>query len=130
VSQLCPHGFAPSECLICRTLGTQPQVQVERGRASTKPDVPGQTPGPAAGRRLDPARPDVVYDPDTRQPGRSLTSYALLGLLGVIIVLVAAWLLAGIVVGLLHALELVIVAAATGWVGYRIGLYRGRRQRR
>jgi hypothetical protein len=85
--------------------------------------------GPAAHRRPDPARPDVVYSPEKRKPGRSLTSYAVLGLLGVVVVLVAAWLVAGVVVGLLHALELVIVAAVVGWVCYRIGHYRGRRQR-
>jgi hypothetical protein len=79
--------------------------------------------------RNDPARPDRVYDPDTRKPGRSLTSYAVLGAAGLLIVVVAAWILVGIVVGLLHALEIVVVAAAAGWVGYRIGHYRGRRQR-
>jgi hypothetical protein len=48
---------------------------------------------------------------------------------GFIVVLVAAWLVAGVIVGLLHALELVVVAAVVGWACYRIGHYRGRRQR-
>jgi hypothetical protein len=86
-------------------------------------------PGPTSGGRHDAARPDRVYGPDTPRPGRSLSSYAVLGAVGLIAVVAAAWVLAGIVVGLLHALELVIVAAVAGWVGYRIGLYRGRRQR-
>ena len=120
MSQVCPHGFSPSECLICRTLGTQPQVQVETGRG---------TPVRAPDGRQEPARPDQVYTPDTRRPSRSLTSYAVLGVAGLIVVVVAAWLVAGIVVGLLHALELVIVAAVVGWACYRIGHYRGRRQR-
>ena len=120
MSQVCPHGFAPSECLICRTLGTQPQVQVEAGRGAQ---------GPASGERHEAARPDRVDPPDTRPPRRSLTSYAVLGVAGLVVVVVAAWLVAGVIVGLLHALELVIVAAVVGWVCYRIGHYRGRRQR-
>ena len=120
MSQVCPHGFSPSECLICRTLGTKPQVQVETGRGA---------PARAPDGRQEPARPDQVYPPDTPRPGRSLTSYAVFGVAGLIVVVVAAWLVAGIVVGLLHALELVIVAAVVGWACYRIGHYRGRRQR-
>jgi hypothetical protein len=85
--------------------------------------------GPTSGGRTDPARPDRVYDPDTRKPGRSLTSYAVLGAVGLLVVVVAAWVLVGVVIGLLHALELVLVAAVAGWVGYRIGHYRGRHQR-
>jgi hypothetical protein len=46
-----------------------------------------------------------------------------------VVLVAAAWILAGILVGLLHAVELVLVAAAAGWAGYRIGHYRGRRQR-
>ena len=120
MSQVCPHGFSPSECLICRTLGTQPQVQVETGRGA---------PARAPDGQQDAARPDRVYSPETPRPGRSLTSYAVLGAAGLIVVVVAAWLVAGIVVGLLHALELVVVAAVVGWAGYRIGHYRGRRER-
>ncbi len=41
----------------------------------------------------------------------------------------AAWALAGVVFGLLHVLELIAVAAAAGWAGYRIGHFRGSRQR-
>ncbi len=128
MSQLCPHGFAPSECLICRTLGTQPQVQVQTGRSSV-PNETAKGTSSSPNRRPERARPDAVYDSEARKPGRSLSSYAVLALLGVIVVVVAAWLVAGIVVGLLHALELVIVAVLAGWVGYRIGHYRGRRQR-
>ncbi len=80
------------------------------------------------GGRQDAARPDVVYGPDTRR-GHSLASYALLGVLAIVAVVVAAWIVAGVLIGLLHALELLAVAAAAGWVGYRIGHYRGRRAR-
>jgi hypothetical protein len=71
----------------------------------------------------------VVYGSDRPKRGRSLTSYAVLGVLGLIVVVVAAWIVAGILVGLLHAVELLLVAAVAAWVGYRIGHYRGRRTR-
>jgi hypothetical protein len=77
--------------------------------------------------RQDAARPDVVYA-NTRR-GHSLASYAVLGVLAIVAVIVAAWIVAGVLIGLLHALELVAVAAVAGWVCYRIGHYRGRRAR-
>jgi hypothetical protein len=82
---------------------------------------------PSAARH-DTARPDAVYGAQTRR-GHTLTSYAVLGVLTIVVVVVAAWIVAGVLIGLLHALELLAVAAAAGWVGYRIGHYRGRRVR-
>jgi hypothetical protein len=40
------------------------------------------------------------------------------------------WVLAGVVFALFHVIELLIVAGVAGWVGYRLGHYRGRHQRR
>jgi hypothetical protein len=42
----------------------------------------------------------------------------------------AAWILAGIVFTILHVLELIAVAAGAGWVGYKIGHFRGSRHPR
>lgn len=39
----------------------------------------------------------------------------------------AVWILVGVVFTVLHVLELVAVAAGAGWVGYRIGLFKGSR---
>jgi hypothetical protein len=52
----------------------------------------------------------------------------LLVLAGVLAIGVVAWVVAGAVFALLHVIELLVVAAVAGWVGYRIGHYRGRRQ--
>jgi hypothetical protein len=42
----------------------------------------------------------------------------------------AIWLLAGVAFALLHVLELLVIAAGAGWVGYRLGHWRGRREPR
>lgn len=61
----------------------------------------------------------------------SRTGIHLAGVAAAVVVLgLAAWALAGVVFGLLHVLELIAVAAAAGWAGYRIGHFRGSRQRR
>ena len=121
MSSTCPHGYPPAECLICRTLGVKPQVQVETSRT-----VPG--PGTTAPSRT-PARPDAAQPPES-PPGRSLASQVVL----VVVALLALGLVASFVVGvvstLLHVLELLVVAGVAGWAGYRFGLYRGRRQPR
>lgn len=66
----------------------------------------------------------------TRRTG-SRTAVHLVGVAGALVVLgLAAWALAGVVFGLLHVLELIAVGAAAGWAGYRIGRFRGSRQRR
>jgi hypothetical protein len=73
-------------------------------------------------------RPDAVYQPDGRPRGeRSLVSYAVLIVIALIGIGVAAWVVAGAVHALLHIIELLVVAGAAGWVGYRLGIYRGRR---
>jgi hypothetical protein len=42
----------------------------------------------------------------------------------------AAWILSGVVFTILHLLELLVVAAGAGWVGYRIGHFKGARRPR
>ena len=124
----CPHGFQPADCLICRTLGTQPTAQVESGRWSDSGTAGGG--GRAAkpdrrGRAAD--QPDAVYPPRTSgERSRSLSSQAALVLVGVAVLAVLAWFLAGAVFALLRVLELLVVAGLAGWGGYRLGHYRGR----
>lgn len=68
-------------------------------------------------------------DVPVRREG-SRTGIHLAGVAAAVVVLgLAAWALAGVVFGLLHVLELIAVAAAAGWAGYRIGHFRGSRQR-
>jgi hypothetical protein len=48
---------------------------------------------------------------------------------GLVAIGVAAWIVAGVVFALLHIIELLVVAGVAGWAGYRLGHYRGHRQR-
>jgi hypothetical protein len=101
IATLCPHGIAEGECLICKTLP-----------GSSRP----------------PVKPDAVYsgrrDIDRR---RSFTSHPALVVIGVVVVALVAWALLGAVFTALHTIELIVVAAVAGWVGYRVGRYSGRR---
>ena len=126
MSATCPHGFQPEECLICRTLGTQPQVQVEnapRGKTAGSAGPTGRSGQPERSGQ----RPDAVYPPGTSPPRpRSLSSYAAMAVIGVVALAVVAWFLAGAVFAALRVLELLIVAGLAAWVGYKVGHYRGR----
>jgi hypothetical protein len=46
-----------------------------------------------------------------------------------VVIGLVAWAVAGVVFAVLHVIELVVVAIAAGWGGYRLGHFRGRRQR-
>jgi len=122
MAETCPHGFSPPECLICRTLGTQPKVQVETS---------GRIPFPPSGVPLrgTPVKPDAVYPSATRRrlPGSTGTHIALV-VVGLLAIGLVAWIVAGVVFALLHVVELILVAAVAGWAGYRLGHYRGRHQ--
>jgi hypothetical protein len=126
MTDTCPHGFRPDECLICRTLkGSHPQQQVETGRASQQPlagGIVGETKRPAV-------QPDAVYPPGRpARPPRSPGSQLALVAVAVVAIGLAVWAVAGAVFAILHLLELLVVAGVAGWVGYRLGLYRGRRR--
>jgi hypothetical protein len=112
----CIHGFPPGQCLICQTLqGSKDQGRRRGGPAA----VTGQP---------TPVRPDAVLT-ERAAPRRSLAWRAGGLLLAVaLVVLLAGW-IAGLAFTILRTVELLLVAAAAGWVGYRIGLYRGRRAR-
>ncbi len=122
----CAHGLEASQCLICQTLGTAPSPQVA-------------TEGPPRGRRFghgdrtpQTARPDIVFSPNAppQRRTRSLGFHVGLLIVAVLAVGLVVWLVAGIVLALLHVAELVLVALAAGWAGYRIGKHRGAKQSR
>lgn len=132
MSATCPHGFPPSECLICKTLGSQPQVQVETGRVTAGgagvPLGAGVRVRSSRGTRQ-PEPPDAVYPPGpVGRRSHSLATYAVLVIVGLVAIVAVAGVLAGAVFALLRLLELLVVAAVAGWVGYRWGHYRGRRR--
>ena len=115
----CRHGFAPDSCLICRTLGGKDTAVVAADRPA------GVIPRPER------ARPDVVYSaPPDRHGRRSHRGSLFLVLMALLAVGAAVWILAGVVFTILHLLELVAVAFGAGWVGYKIGHFRGSRHPR
>lgn len=65
--------------------------------------------------------------PPAGQHPRSLPHVAALVVVGLVVAGVAAWALLGVAFAILHLLELIVVAGAAGWVGYRVGHFRGRR---
>lgn len=124
----CAHGFPPSECLICKTLGTKPKVDVE-GLPTTATAPSGRTVTPR--RRIDPAaHPDAIHVPERAPPRpRSVGTHIVLLLAAVLAIGVVVWIVAGAVIALLHVIELVAVALVAAWAGYRLGFYRGRHRR-
>jgi hypothetical protein len=96
----CEHGLAPGTCLICATLKGGPVV-------------------PAGS-----ARPPAPTPPDRPRIG------VLGGLVVVAAVAVVAWFLIHLVWGVLRLVELALVGAVCGYVGFRIGVAVGRRQGR
>ena len=101
----CPHGLDAGTCLICSTLGLAPgRTAVPAGRAEVI------TTGPRPPRRR----------------GIGLIG----GLVLVGVVLVALWLLIGLVWSLVRGAELILVGALGAYVGYRVGVFVGRRHPR
>ncbi|MGI8753069.1 MAG: hypothetical protein ACR2MN_12295 [Acidimicrobiales bacterium] len=131
----CPHGFAPDDCLICATLRSSPAQRSGNGPAVAVADR-GDREG---GRRRswthhDPDRPAEAVTvvepgrPPRRRAGRPLAA-ALLVIVALIAVVAGFWLVAGVVFALLRIIEVVAVAVAAGWIGYRVGHWRGRHDR-
>ena len=112
----CIHGFAPDGCLICRTLATG------EGRTTQLADQP-----PPYRSLPSPARPDAVRLQPPSRHRRSFAGSVVLILAALLAVGAAAWILVGLVFTVLHVLELIAVGAGCGWVGYKIGHFRGAR---
>ncbi len=112
----CPHGFAPDQCLICRTLGVD-------GRTATTTTT-GSRP---AGGAIRPDRVDLARrDPDPAGRGGGLVTRVLLLVAALAIVAFVVWSVVGVVFALLRLLEILVVAAVAGVAGYRLGVTRGR----
>lgn len=127
----CQHGLPAAECLICKTLGTGHATQVQEApragwwrRGDRSPA--GAAPVPVTTTPRQAAPRNAPAGPHPRPIGRHL------GLIVVAVVVIAAvaWLASGVVSVVLHGLELALIAAVAGWIGYRIGHFRGRYERR
>lgn len=51
------------------------------------------------------------------------------GLGAVVVVGLAVWLVVGVILSALHVVELIAVGLGAGWLGYRVGFFRGARRR-
>ena len=50
------------------------------------------------------------------------------GLGALVVVGLAVWVVVGVVLSALHVVELIAIGLAAGWVGYRVGFFRGTRR--
>jgi hypothetical protein len=109
----CIHGLDSGSCLICRTLGTSTATDAPRVQSTSIP----------AGR------PEVIKT--KRQKSHRVGGLGLVGWLFVIVVLaVVGWWVLGLIWAVLRIVELVVVGAVCGFVGYKIGVLSGRHQAR
>jgi hypothetical protein len=130
----CPHGFPSDQCLICRTLGTGPGGAAggegkrrTRTKGKTAPSPVGLLEGnrPAPGGLAPAPSSDLAL-----QGGRGGRSWGWALVAVVVVGGILVWAFGGLVHLALHIAELVAVAAASGWAGYRLGHVRGRHQAR
>lgn len=125
----CVHGFAQSECLICRTLGVSASPPVgtktktrDGGSAeisamlSTRPAALPDTRGQQG---------DLAEGRDNRGRRRMSPIWPVLGI--IVVGGVLLWAFAGVVSLAFHIAEYVAVGAIAGWLGYKLGHFRGRR---
>lgn len=125
----CLHGLPEGECLICRTLSAGPAAGPvgawPEPRSLRGPSRPSAS-TPTRARRPAPARDEASASP--RRHGVVLAG-AVAAVVAVVALAAGAWVVVGLAYAALHIIELVVVAVVAGWTGYRIGRYRGRRER-
>ncbi len=66
--------------------------------------------------------------PASQRHGRTATHVAT-AVIAVAVVGLAIWFVVGVVLSVLHIVELAVVALGAGWAGYRMGHFQGRRSR-
>ncbi len=134
MGEICGHGFPAADCLICETLGTGPARSTTAGpsraatggertrtanRAQPRPDLDG---GPTP---VEIVRPAPSGEGRRRPIGRQLVMLVV----ALIVLVLVGWFLIGAVLAIARLIELIAVALVAGWVGYRLGHFRGRHQR-
>jgi hypothetical protein len=120
VATTCIHGFAPETCLICQTLGAGTKTKEAKPSRKQASAPPAPTPVRAVRGSAPVARQEP---PPTGSLG--------LRVLGVIFLIVVAffafWWVLHFVLGILRVLEIFAAAIIAGYLGYRLGVYRGRK---
>jgi Flp pilus assembly protein TadB len=109
----CLHGLEPDSCLICQTL-------------ATKPASPAKTDRPRRAGRAPRSLP--VLGPDDRAPDRPARRFSVAGALALLLAsVIVVWVVVAALWTTFRVLELALVAAAAGWLGWRLGVWHGRR---
>jgi Flp pilus assembly protein TadB len=126
----CPHGFDTRACLICQTLASGSAGAPTSSGTSTKTKrrkAPSSSPVTADARPRA-SRTDVL---DSRGPvARSGGSRLLGGAILVVAILLVTWWVGALVWAALRLLELVGAALVAGVVGWKLGVWHGRRHPR
>lgn len=147
VTGACIHGFAPGTCLICQTLNSSKGIGDERGdrddrgvggkKRSSKQTSVAERPVPAvvepaehpARRTSDKAAgqqrggPRVVPN-EAPRTGSSLFKLTTV-VIGVVVVIVLAWVALHLVFAVIRILELIGVALVALYVGWLAGVHHG-----
>jgi hypothetical protein len=123
----CIHGFAPGQCLICQTLDGGGAGDAGRGRPTKQAEQDRGRPAVLTARPT-PVRPDAVLTSGTPRRRSLAWSAVVVVVIVALVALVAVWII-GVVFAVLRIVELVAAGLVAGWIGYHVGLYRGRRQK-
>jgi Flp pilus assembly protein TadB len=106
----CLHGLQPDTCLICQTLATKPAPAPSRDRGGRSP------------------RSLPALGPEDRGPDRPARRFSVGGALALVLAtVVVAWVVVAALWATFRVVELALVAAAAGWLGWRLGVWHGRR---
>jgi Flp pilus assembly protein TadB len=106
----CLHGLRPDTCLICQTLAAKPAATPTRDRGGRSP------------------RSLPALGSDDRGPNRPARRFSVAGALALVLAtVVVAWVVVAALWATFRVVELALVAGAAGWLGWRLGVWHGRR---
>lgn len=132
----CIHGFSQGQCLICSTLSGS------SSQGASKTQV-AERPAPASALGNGAASPAAITKPATKparrtkavpagedsKPASKGNHHIVTVVLVVVVGLLAFALVQGVLGLAIRVAEYVAVALLAGWVGYRVGHWRGRHDR-
>ena len=112
----CIHGNDPRSCIVCQTLA---EVDTLTGKS-------------AGSGRASKAAPVDIVSRGERSPstgnGHHFGMHVAVFAAVLIAAAISVWFVAGVVFAFIRVFEVLLVAAAAGTLGYRLGRARGRRE--
>jgi hypothetical protein len=118
----CAHGNDPSTCSVCTTLAEIDALSVTPAASAGGRRRRG---GAATGQPTA-ARVDIITGKDRPATRRSFGTHVALFVVVLAVAAASVWIVSGIVFAFIRLLEIVVVAAVAGTLGYRLGHHRGR----